>query len=94
MVERAVSPYSRLFEARLLHHYWLDTGKTMFDALAAPDQDERLLTYDVRALLTPDGVAISGTGHVLWGHSHRAGPWPLPPRRLRAGLGSMVPAAE
>jgi len=44
--------YTRLFEVRLLHHYWLDDGATVFDAIA--DQavkTNRLLTYDVRRLL-------------------------------------------
>jgi hypothetical protein len=52
MAERATSPYARLFEVRLLHHYWLDTGLQLFDSLAADVQKERLLTYDVRRLLT------------------------------------------
>lgn len=44
--------YIRLFEVRVLHHFWLDDGATPFDAIA--DQavkTQRLLTYDVRRLL-------------------------------------------
>ena len=26
--------YTRLFEVRLLHHFWLDDGATVFDAIA------------------------------------------------------------
>jgi hypothetical protein len=55
--------YVRLFEVRLLHHYWLDDGATVFDAIA--DQavkTRRLLTYDVRRLLTVEpSVATSAT---------------------------------
>jgi hypothetical protein len=50
MVERATSPLSSLFEVRLLHHYWLDDGAAIFDALVSAEQAERLLTYDVRPL--------------------------------------------
>ena len=51
MSERASTAYRRLFEVRLLHHYWLDDGGQRFDALAADVQAERLLGYDVRQLL-------------------------------------------
>jgi hypothetical protein len=52
MVERATGLYNTLFEVRLLHHYWLDDGTTMFDALASNRQAERLLAYDVRSILS------------------------------------------
>lgn len=55
MAERAATPYNRLFEVRLLHHYWLDDGGKandgIFDLLPADTQNERLLGYDVRPLL-------------------------------------------
>jgi hypothetical protein len=51
MSERIVTSFRRLFEVRLLHHYWLDDGATLFDALAADKRTRRLLTYDVRPLL-------------------------------------------
>ena len=67
MAERLTSRYQRLFEVRLLHHYWLDDGATMFDQIASPDkQNERLLNYDVRALL--DVVPTVTTAHTLSGH--------------------------
>jgi hypothetical protein len=52
--------YTRLFEVRLLHHYWLDDGATVFDAIA--DQavkTNRLLTYDVRRLLEVEPSAAT-----------------------------------
>ena len=52
MAERTTSPYRRLFEVRLLHHYWLDDGATMFDQIAsAARRDARLLGYDARPML-------------------------------------------
>lgn len=53
MVEFVRHRYTRLFEVRILHHYWLDDGITTFDNI--PDtavKTRRLLTYDVRKLLT------------------------------------------
>ena len=51
MSERSTTSYRRLFEVRLLHHYWLDDGGQRFDTLAADMQAERLLSYNVRPLL-------------------------------------------
>jgi hypothetical protein len=53
MAESITSGYKLLFEVRLLHHYWLDEGATIFDLI--PDQarkDARLLQYDVRSFLS------------------------------------------
>ncbi len=47
----STTPFQRMFEVRLLHHYWLDDGATVFDALPSSVQAERLLTYDVRTTL-------------------------------------------
>ena len=53
MAERVVIGYRRLFEVRLLNHYWLDEGATVFDQISDPARkDARLLTYDVRPFLT------------------------------------------
>jgi len=53
MTEGVASAYRTLFQVRLLHHYWLDEGATVFDLIADPaKRDTRLLTYDVRKLLT------------------------------------------
>jgi hypothetical protein len=54
--------YTRLFEVRLLHHYWLDDGATVFDAIADEAvKTNRLLTYDVRRLLNvePSAATVS-----------------------------------
>jgi|SRR5215472_4667495 len=49
MSERITSHYRRLFEVRLLHHYWLDEGATVFDQIADADKkNARLFSYDVR----------------------------------------------
>jgi hypothetical protein len=53
MAERVVIGYKRLFEVRLLHHYWLDEGSTVFDLITDQSvKDKRLLTYDVRKFLS------------------------------------------
>ena len=36
MAEHTTSAYRRLFEVRLLHHYWLDDGATIFDKITDP----------------------------------------------------------
>lgn len=51
MTERTTTSYNRLFEVRLLHHYWLDDGAMVFDQLPPGEQNDRLLTYDVRPIL-------------------------------------------
>lgn len=51
MSERSTTSYCRLFEVRLLHHYWLDDGAQRFDTLAPDTQTARLLRYDARQLL-------------------------------------------
>jgi hypothetical protein len=43
--------YKRLFEIRLLHHYWLDEGIVLIDNLSAGQQEKRLLNYDRRPFL-------------------------------------------
>ena len=53
MGEHISRNYQRLFEIRLLHHYWLDEGQTVFDLITKQEKREaRLLHYDVRTLLT------------------------------------------
>lgn len=47
----ATTSYQRLFEVRLLHHYWLDDGINPFDALNTNVRAERLRTYDIRPVL-------------------------------------------
>lgn len=43
--------YGLLFELWVLHHYWLDVGTTLFDALPAEMREQQLRAYDVRRLL-------------------------------------------
>jgi hypothetical protein len=54
--------YTRLFEVRLLHHYWLDDGATVFDTIANQAiKTQRLLTYDTRRLLTVEPSSATAT---------------------------------
>ncbi len=53
MAERTVNVYKRLFEIRLLNHYWLDEGPTVFDLIAPPEKrTKRLRSYDMRPFLS------------------------------------------
>lgn len=62
MTEIVESGFQRLFEIRLLHHYWLDEGATVFDAIASQSKrDDRLLSYDVRPILTVTPTATTAT---------------------------------
>ncbi len=59
--------YSRLFEVRLLHHYWLDDGATAFDDIASDaTKAARLADYDVRQFL--EVVPTADTQTVLAGY--------------------------
>jgi len=52
MSESTTSRNTRLFEVRLLHHYWLDEGAVVFDQIAdQAKQAARLQAYDMRAFL-------------------------------------------
>jgi hypothetical protein len=63
MAERTISLYQRLFEVRLLHHYWLDEGATVFDQIAdAARKNARLLGYDVRPLFDVRPTAATERG--------------------------------
>lgn len=71
MAERMVNGYKRLFEVRLLHHYWLDNGNTPFGQVA-PEAISQipLRDYDVRQFLAvepTDATAklLSGLGGVF-----------------------------
>ena len=66
MAENIKNEYKRLFEIRLLHHYWLDEGGIVFDLITAQEQREkRFLSYDVRSLLVITPTAA--TARVLRG---------------------------
>lgn len=71
MSERMANGYQRLFEVRLLHHYWLDEGATVFDLIAdQAKKDTRLLRYDRRPFLavkpTPKTEKELGSFHCLF----------------------------
>lgn len=66
MAERLTGTFRRLFDVRLLHHYWLDDGATVFDQMAdAGKRTARLLGYDRRPLF--DVVPTSVTNGILNG---------------------------
>src|SRR5262249_44808328 len=55
-----INGYKRLFEVRLLHHYWLDEGATVFDLISSqPKKDNRLLSYDVRSFIAVTPTAAT-----------------------------------
>ena len=51
MAERIITGYKRLYEVRLLHHYWLDDGSTLFDSLSESRRNQLLMTFDCRSFL-------------------------------------------
>lgn len=52
MSEQRTLSYQRLFEVRLLHHYWLDDGATVFDLITDPlKKQQHLDKYDVERFL-------------------------------------------
>jgi len=57
MAERIVNGFKRLFEVRLLHHYWLDEGVDCFDTLPDNVKNKRLLSYDSRNFATINPAA-------------------------------------
>lgn len=50
MAEKIQNRYRKLFEVRLLHHYWLDEGEIQFDSLSKEQKSKRLELYDSRRL--------------------------------------------
>lgn len=52
MAEQIRIGYKRLFEVRVLHHYWLDFGAANFDALPQARKTKLLLTYDCRKFIS------------------------------------------
>lgn len=65
MAERRIQAYQRLFEVRVLHHYWLDEGASVFDQLPAATQQKRLLAYDRRPFL--DVLPTAATAKAIQG---------------------------
>lgn len=59
MAERIRIGYKRLFEVRLLHHYWLDFGSAIFDTLPEARRNKLLLTYDSRKFVQVNPTATT-----------------------------------
>jgi hypothetical protein len=58
MGERIPNKYVKLFEVRLLHHYWLDDGNTVFDLISDPNKQKRILDeYNLNTVLRVAPVA-------------------------------------
>ena len=51
MAESVSTGYKRLFEVRILHHYWLDEGVTIFDSLSDAAKMKKLLNYSLNGFL-------------------------------------------
>jgi hypothetical protein len=52
MPDLIITGYRRLFEVRILHHYWLDEGAALFDSLDEKKKEKRISAYDFRQFLT------------------------------------------
>ncbi|MCF8243576.1 MAG: hypothetical protein K9J37_08735 [Saprospiraceae bacterium] len=61
------SKYPVLFQVKVLHHYFLDKSKTLFDNLSALDKIRILAEYDVRNLLKI--APTPSTQRILEGHN-------------------------
>jgi hypothetical protein len=52
MAELISTGYQRLFEVRILHHYWLDEGAVIFDSLDENSRNKKLLNYNISGSIT------------------------------------------
>lgn len=52
MAETISTGYRRLFEVRILHHYWLDEGATVFDSFPEDIRNTKLLRYNISSVLS------------------------------------------
>lgn len=52
MAERLTTGYKRLFEVRILHHYWLDEGSIVFDSLTEALKTKKLLSYSLNGMVS------------------------------------------
>jgi hypothetical protein len=59
MADRIVIGYKRLFDVRLLHHYWLDEGSAIYDTLPESKKTKLLLTYDAHTFLEINPTPIT-----------------------------------
>ena len=51
MAESVSTGYKRLFEVRILHHFWLDEGISVFDSLSEEAKIKKLLNYSLNGFL-------------------------------------------
>ncbi|MFH1120009.1 MAG: hypothetical protein V1775_09300 [Bacteroidota bacterium] len=51
MSERVTTGYKRLFEVRILHHYWLDEGAVIYDNLSEAVKTKKLLNYRLNGVV-------------------------------------------
>lgn len=51
MAEQISTGYNRLFEVRILHHYWLDDGAIVFDSLDETGRNKKLLNYNISGFI-------------------------------------------
>ena len=62
--------YKSLFEIKLLHHYFLDKGEEIWDAMAPEDRDLMEEKYDIRDILeitpTPDCNTILNSHNCIF----------------------------
>jgi hypothetical protein len=65
MGEMLQSAYKRLFEVRILHHYWLDNGNQVFDDMPPADRNKLLLTYSNQRMFSV--IPTPGTQSALDG---------------------------
>jgi len=52
MSEITTTGYKRLFEVRILHHYWLDEGTSVFDSLSEALKTKKLLSYSLNGIVS------------------------------------------
>ena len=52
MAELIATGYKRLFEVRILHHYWLDDGTTIYDNLTETERIKKILNYKIDSLIS------------------------------------------
>jgi hypothetical protein len=52
MVEKIINSYIKLFEIRILHHYWLDYGKTLFDDIEEERKYKIISNYNCQRIFS------------------------------------------
>jgi hypothetical protein len=60
MKMQLTTSYQKLFDVKLLHHYWLDDGAVVYDQIADPiAKTQRLQDYDIRPFLSISPTAAT-----------------------------------